>query len=109
MSDAVTWGDHEFKVYGHNALWNDVAGIYIFCGLNSQRQWVAIYIGQTDTFRTRIPPHEQWTPAMRLGATHVHAMVVSQAAMRDRIERLLIATYFRACPLNVQLKQTCSG
>ena len=68
---------------------------------------MAIYIGQTDNFRNRIPSHEQWTPAMQLGATHVHAITVEQAATRDQIERLVIATYQPV--LNVQLKQTYSG
>jgi hypothetical protein len=44
---------------------------------------------------------------MRLGATHVHALVVSQAAKRDEIERQLIATY--QPPLNTQLKNAYFG
>jgi excinuclease UvrABC nuclease subunit len=99
----VNWGGYEFGVYQHDANWNDVGGVYIFSGLNSRQQWAAIYIGQTDSFHSRIPSHEQWIRAMLLGATHVHAMVESQAAKRDQIERQLIAAYQPM--LNVQLKQ----
>jgi excinuclease UvrABC nuclease subunit len=102
--DTVNWGGHEFNIFAKAAAWNEVAGVYIFAGLSSSLEWVAIYIGQTDNFRNRIPQHEQWSPAMLLGATHVHAMVVPQEATRLQIERLLIATYQPM--LNVQLKQT---
>ena len=102
MSDTVKWLSYEFTVYTPGATWNDVAGVYIFCGVNAQNQWVALYVGQADSFRNRIPSHEQWSPAVRLGATHVHAQVVPQGATRDAIERELI----EACQpyLNTQLK-----
>jgi hypothetical protein len=105
MSDKVSWGTHEFTVYvPSRTTWNDVAGIYIFCGLNSQGQWVALYIGQADSFRTRIPQHERWNEAVRLGATHIQAMVVPLVANRDRIEQALIRLYQPS--LNVYHKQT---
>lgn len=102
MTNQVRWLSYQFTVYTANTSWYDVGGIYIFCGLSPQNQWVALYIGQADSFRNRIPSHEQWTPAVRLGATHIHALVVPQAAMRDAIEHQLI----QACQprLNVQLK-----
>lgn len=71
----------------------EVAGLYIFAGRNSANLWVALYVGQTDSFALRIPTHERWTEAARLGATHVHAMAESQAAMRDTIEAELIGAY----------------
>ena len=89
----MTWLYYEFTIYQHGTSWNDVVGVYIFCGVNPQNQWVALYVGQTDSFRNRIPSHEQWTPALRLGATHVHARVVPQAATRDAIEQELIQTF----------------
>ena len=102
MSDSVKWLSYEFTIYSPNTKWNDVAGVYIFCGVNSQNRWVAIYVGQTDSFRDRMPSHEQWTPSVRLGATHIHALAVPRAADRDAIEGELIG----ACEprLNTQLK-----
>jgi excinuclease UvrABC nuclease subunit len=88
----ATWSGYDFLVYDpHNTTWNDVSGIYIFTGLNLQvNRWVALYIGQADSFRNRIPWHEKWSPAVQLGATHVHAMVVEPEASRGEIERYLI-------------------
>ena len=94
MSDTVRWSSHTFTVYPHDGTqWHNVAGIYIFAGLNQTNQWIALYIGQCDSFADRIPSHERWAEAARLGATHVHAMVVPQAANRDRIEAELIRTF----------------
>ena len=102
MNNTVNWGGYEFDVCSQTANWNDVGGVYIFAGLNQNGRWRAYYIGQAESLKDRIPGHERWNEAVRLGATHVHARVVSQAAMRDAIEASLIASY--QPPLNVQLK-----
>jgi len=99
----VKWLDYEFDVYNPGGTtWNDVPGIYIFCGLNSAGRWVAHYIGQAESFKDRIPNHEKWNEAARLGATHVHAMVVQHAAIRGSMEQELIRAFQPT--LNVQLK-----
>ena len=98
----VSWRGYPFGVYFKNTDWNEVGGVYIFCGLNPQKLWVPLYIGQADSFRSRIPSHVQWLPAVRLGATHVHAMVAPLASQRDIIEAQLIQAFQPA--LNVQLK-----
>jgi excinuclease UvrABC nuclease subunit len=100
--NTVNWSGYQFTVYPGNTVWNDVGGIYIFCGLNQQNQWVAVYIGQADSFRNRIPSHEQLSPAGQLGATHIHALVVPSETQRDAIERLLIGNHQPR--LNVQHK-----
>ncbi len=102
MGDSVKWLSYEFTIYAPNTMWNDVAGVYIFCGINAQNQWVALYVGQADSFRNRIQSHEQWSPAVWLGATHIHARVVPQVTARDAIERELIQAYQPR--LNTQLK-----
>lgn len=102
MSDKVTWLTHEFTISSHTAQWNNVAGIYIFAGLNQQNQWVPYYIGQADSFQDRIPSHEKWDKARSLGATHVHAKSVLQQSQRDLIERQLIQGF--QPQLNTQLK-----
>ncbi len=102
MSDKVTWLNHEFNVYLHEEQWNNVSGIYIFAGVNSQNQWVPYYIGQADSFQDRIPSHEKWDKAQSLGATHVHAKVVSQQSQLDSLEQGLIQKFQPY--LNTQLK-----
>ena len=93
MSNTVTWLNHAFGVYQKPSTWGTAAGVYIFCGITPQNQWRPYYIGQADQFSDRLPSHERWAEAVRLGATHVHAMVVQQAAMRDTIEQQLISAY----------------
>jgi excinuclease UvrABC nuclease subunit len=92
-TNTVNWLGHQFTVCKQDANWNEVSGIYIFCGVNPQNQWVPIYIGQADNLRTRIQSHEQWNPALRLGATHVHALAVELASQRDSIEKQLVGNY----------------
>lgn len=102
MSNTAKWLSYDLGVYEPGSTWNDVAGVYIFCGVSAQNKWVALYIGQAESFRDRFSSHDQWEPAVRLGATHVHALVVAHDATRDAIERELI----QACQphLNTQLK-----
>ena len=90
-----------FDIYSSNTEWNEVAGLYIFAYDNGQH-WRALYVGQTDDFSSRIPSHEKWNAAVRRGATHIHAVVVPQAAMRDTWEKLLIAHL--QPPMNEQYK-----
>ena len=102
MNNKILWLTYEFTVCQHGGQWNNVAGIYIFAGLNQQASWVPYYIGQCDNFQNRIPSHELWDKARSLGATHVHAMTVPGAVDRDRIERELIQSY--QPPLNKQFR-----
>ena len=99
MSERASWLSYEFKVYPPaTTQWTDVAGVYIFAGLKSRKEWDAYYIGQTESFHDSLTAHEQWEPAVKLGATHVHAITVPSKADRERMERELI----QACqpPLN---------
>jgi len=91
-----------FQICDYSGDWNEVAGIYMFCSANAQGQWQSLYIGQASSFKDRLCAHEQWTPAVRLGATHAHAIVVPTQSERDRLEKMLIAEMNP--PLNVQLR-----
>lgn len=103
--DKVFWRTYPFDVCEHGGCWNEVGGIYIMTGLNFPLNlWTAQYIGETDNYHSRIPSHGMWPLAVRLGATHVHAMVVEQEATRLAIERELIEAF--QPPLNTQHKLT---
>lgn len=94
----------EFIIYDPETVqWNSAAGLYIFAYSTGGGRWKALYVGQTEDFSSRIPNHERWEEARRLGATHVHARVVPQAATRDVLERLLIENL--QPPLNTQLQR----
>ena len=102
MRDRASWDGNEFHILKHDTTWNDTAGIYIFCGVNQQNQWTPLYISQTDSFLNRLPSHELWSEAHTLGATHVHAKVVSEQTSRYTLEEQLIQSF--QPPLNTVLK-----
>ena len=101
MADAAArWLDYDFQVFSGppgSVRWNEVPGLYIFATLvkNRQgaRQWRALYVGKTQDFSDRLPTHENWPEAAQLGATHIHARVVNQAADRTRLECLIWNKY----------------
>lgn len=79
----------QFDIYTQNTRWNSVGGLYVFTYQRGDN-WIAVYVGETDDFGLRIPNHERLTEAGQLGATHIHALVVSQEIERKRFERVLI-------------------
>ena len=89
---------YEFNVYRIDNEWKEVGGVYIFAGENADKEWVAYYIGMTESLKERLRDHSDWVDATRRGATHVHVMFVVGGTSRARIERQLI-DYHRP-PLN---------
>lgn len=71
--------------------------------INQGRVWHPKYIGKAKNLRDRLCGHDQWALAVRMGATHVLAMIVPTEIERDRLEALLIAEIDP--PLNKQLRQ----
>ena len=65
------------------------SGLYIFT-YQQAVSWYPLYVGQAQNFRDRLPNHERLDEAVRKGATHIHALVVSRQANRDLWERMLI-------------------
>lgn len=93
MSDIVNWLNYEFQVCDPSGDWNEVAGLYIFAGLNSVGRWMAFYIGSTESLAERLPNHPMWPVAIQLGATHIHAKVEPNVLIRLAQERELIRSY----------------
>ncbi len=80
-----------FTVFDYDATeWKTVGGLYIFARVAGDG-WDPLYVGKTENFRARMPSHERWDEARRLGATQVHALVVPLEANRARLEAALIA------------------
>lgn len=104
MSGTAIWLNYQFEVFpALGTVWNPVPAVYVFAGVNEYRQWVALYIGQTTCLADRFRNHERWPQAHRLGATHVHTLVLAHQAYRDALERALIQAYQPR--LNQQLRQ----
>lgn len=79
----------EFTIYDSNEGWYSVPGLYIF-SYHIPNGWFPLYVGQADDFSERLPNHERLNEAVQNGATHIHALVVRQKAIRDLWERMLI-------------------
>jgi hypothetical protein len=80
----------DFTIYGPNTTWHPVPGIFIFTCMNKEKIWCALYIEQTENFSLRIPEHELIDEAVQAGATHIHALVVQEAADREKWAKMLI-------------------
>jgi excinuclease UvrABC nuclease subunit len=103
MSNTVSYAGYTFTVYTKTGTtWNAKAGVYMFASLNSNQKWDVHYVGQCDSFEDRIPSHERWEDARRLGATHVLAVVVSLQADRDALEQHAIQDF--QPPLNTHYR-----
>ena len=88
------WTDYDFQVYSMYGAWNDVPGIYIFAGQGRDGRWFPTYIGKTRSFQTRLSSdHKEWSNSIRLGATHVHALVEQDPERRNIIEQQLIRVF----------------
>lgn len=85
------WSGYEFQVHRPDVSWNQVAGVYVFAAPLGRGRWKALYVGETGSLANRIPDHERWPEARRLGATHVH--VRAESLRRSEIERELIRAY----------------
>jgi hypothetical protein len=94
----------EFKLYDKSSTsWNNVPGLYVFVSPGTLLGGYGLkYVGQTISFRDRLPNHERWAEAQRLGARWVGALVETSAAERDRLEAEMIQRL--QPPLNDQFK-----
>ena len=97
----VTWIDgYDFFVYGPDTNWYDKPGAYIFAYRTASNTWYGLYVGQADSLKARLPNHERWDEAVRRGATHIHALVVTNPGTREALEEALLARY--SFPMNAQ-------
>ena len=100
--ERAKWGNYSFTVYNYYRNWDSGAGVYIFAGMDLVGEWRALYVGSAESLATRIPNHERWQEAWRLGATHVHARLEPHGLGRAMVEDQLIKEF--QPPLNVQGK-----
>jgi len=78
----IYWTGASGKQYGYwinpiGTAFKDEPGNYIYAKKNTQSNWVAQYIGQTESLKDRLADHEKEICSKRHGATHVHAHVNS--------------------------------
>ena len=104
MSNVSWLPNTPFEICDPEGDWREVSGVYVFAGRSRSHagspQWHAYYVGQTRNFDSRLPTHEKWPEAKRLGATHIHARIAESLPERKSLEKRLIEKYRPV--LNVQ-------
>jgi predicted GIY-YIG superfamily endonuclease len=78
MADTCNWPGasgqtYQYHVYAFGTALKAEPGNYIYAKLNSQNQWVPLYIGKTDDLENRVSNHEKRECVRRNGGTHIHA------------------------------------
>jgi len=88
MSDKCIWTGasgkkYEYEIFPIGTDWNDVSGNYIFARQSSPTRWLSVYIGETESFKNRLPNHNELPCIRRNDGTHIHAHI-----NRDSLARL---------------------
>ena len=87
---------YDYEVYEIGTNWNDVGGNYIFAKMVNG-SWSAVYIGQTSSFKDRLPSHPELPCVRRNGGTHIHAHTNTNAQSRLDEETDLIRRHKPPC------------
>jgi len=89
--------EYMYGIYSIDGTWNDVPGNYIFARETKPHTWEAIYIGETESFKERIPNHNELPCVRRNGGIHVHAHVNRDSQARLAEEKDLLANNTTPC------------
>ncbi len=89
---------YQYTIYSMDTTWNDKPGNYIFTKESSPGSWTALYIGQTESFKDRLPNHEALPCVRRNGGTHIHARTNESKQARLDEESDLAANHTTPCP-----------
>ena len=105
----VNWPGASGKLYTYwlddpASTFKNEGGNYAFVKQLPNGNFVPLYFGQAKSLQNRLPSHERWPDALRLGATHsmTHTTPAGEQARLDE-ERDLIQRWNP--PLNVQHKK----
>jgi hypothetical protein len=78
-------------------IWSDVPANYIFAKLSKPHTWKAIYIGETESLKNRVPNHNE-LPCIRSNqGTHVHAHINRDSQARLAEEKDLLSNHSTSC------------
>lgn len=102
MADQCKWTgksgkEYMYNVYSIDTTWNDVAGNYIFAKKANSNTWSAVYIGETESFKDRLPNHNELPCIRRNGGTHIHVHVNQDSQARLTEEQDLLSNYTTPC------------
>lgn len=95
--DSRSGHQYTFEIYPIGALFNNIAGVYIFIFRGHNGLWNIVYIGETSSFERRLEKeleqHHQWKCIIKNGASHIGILKV----FGGKIERLKIEQDLRNC------------
>ncbi len=102
MADQCKWvgasgKEYLYTIYQMNTSWNDVPGNYIFAKETTPHNWEAVYIGETESFKDRLPNHEALPCVRSNGGTHIHARTNSNSQARLAEEKDLLDSHKTPC------------
>lgn len=104
MSEEATiaWTGKSGKKYNYwihpiGTEFKDSPGNYIFAKETHPGHWTPVYIGQTNSLKTRLSNHEKESCAKRHGATHIHAHTSGSEQSRLEEEEDLITHWKPPC------------
>lgn len=103
MTDTCKWTgasgtEYIYGIYPiKGTTWNDIPGNYIFARESKPHNWEAIYIGQTTSFKDRIPDHDELPHIQRNKGTHVHIRIHYDSEARLAEEKDLLANHTTPC------------
>ena len=100
--DSCIWTGDSGKKYRYNihpigTALNDVPGNYIFARRLSQRKWQAIYIGETESMKDRLPNHNDLPGILQNGGTHIHTHITLDSRARFDEETDLLTSIKTPC------------
>ena len=88
---------YEYEIYQIGTNWNDVPGNYIFARESSPRTWQALYIGETESFKDRLPHHNELPCITRHEGTHIHVHINRDSQARLKEEKDLLDNMSTLC------------
>lgn len=102
MADKCTWTgasgkEYLYDIYPIGTNWNDVPGNYIFAYESSPLIWTPVYIGETESFKDRLPNHNELPCIKHNGGTHIHAHINEDSQARLAEESDLLSNYTTPC------------
>jgi hypothetical protein len=93
MADYIDWPGKSGKLYRYWFLADATAdglkaegGNYAFVKKLPTGNFVPLYFGETDNFKTRVPSHERWPDAKKAGFTHLMGHTTPAGEMARKAE-----------------------
>lgn len=87
-----------YDIYPIGTDWDDTPGNYVFAKRSTEpAKWDGIYIGETESFKDRLPHHNELPCINRNGATHIHIRTNNSETTRLAEERDLLANHTTPC------------